>query len=145
MTEEITPAEILEALNDKADIDLGNVDQYLVKSNIISSLMPDYDRIQDVPIFTGVYITPGNTLSYTCPHAGWLSFYASTQGVSGGTLGFRVNDILLATSPAWSANYLDMYVPCDKGDVITFTQDVSGDHWMLHRCKFIPCKGIKDS
>ena len=36
MSEEITPGQILEALNNKADRDLTNVDQYLVKSNIIS-------------------------------------------------------------------------------------------------------------
>ena len=137
---EITPAQILEALNDKADRDLGNVEQYLVKDNLIPAILPDYSRIQTVTVFNGVYIIQGNTLSYTCPSHGYFNFYA-VNDTGGYTLTYYVNGVALGSCPAHVKNYENQMILCSKGDVITMTQDTTSQLWRIGRCYFIPCKG----
>lgn len=118
---------IMEALNNKADIDLNNLSvedkRALIEENketIMGWMMPDYSA--------GISLSDISTSNpYTAPADGYL--YATVYNCTA-----YVNDSIVAYSD--NATYaVSVVIVLSKNDVVTVSQNV------LNRCKFYPLKG----
>lgn len=129
---EIDINKVYEDLNVKANSDLSNVSSVAssFKEQSVGWGMPDYD--------SGITISASG---YTAPSNGWiLSNIYSDWGTSSANGRLLINNIIV------SANYHSaggagkghnnvFIVPISKGDVVTYTGNVSG-------VIFYPCKGV---
>lgn len=131
---------IKESLNNKADIDLNNVNPTdMFKTTSVEWIMPDINR----QVSTGLTGNPtsSTTTSFTCPTYGWIQMYA-TKNTSGNTLNFYLNNVVRASFPAFSSTFGNLMWPVSVGDVIRFSTDSTGATWSISSCYFFPCKGV---
>lgn len=123
---DINVGQFSEALNDKMDRDVHNIDTSVGGLAILNALMPDYANAVSI-----------STSSYTAPSAGYIFIYGAI-GETNTSQKISINGTEISQYTGWTGSWAG--TPVNITLMVSAGDEVTGMSYSTR--KFVPCKGF---